>query len=123
MIIGDIRLDNNRAEIRFDYAIIVKNMDAADEDTRWYGKGLIAVEDIWRQSGDLPDFPATLTGADIRDNQMVHRNEISIPFSFHGSVSLDLRFKDAGKKLTFTGERMSLALTDHEKYIEHIKAG
>ena len=123
MHIGDIRLDNDRADIRFDYAIIVKNMDAADEDTRWHGRGLITVEDVWQQSGDLPDFPATLTGADIRDNQMVHRDEISIPFSFHGSVSLVLRFKDADNKLTFAGERMSLALSDHEKYIEHIKAG
>jgi len=123
MVIGEIQLDRDRAEIRFDYAIIVKNMDAADEDTRWHGKGLITVDDIWQQSGDLPDFPATLTGADIRDNQIVHRDEISIPFSFHGSVSLSLEFKDTDNKLIFAGERMSLALSGHEKYIEHIKAG
>jgi len=123
MIIDEIRHSKDRVEIQFDYAIIVKNMDAAEEDTRWYGKGLITVEDLWHYPNDLPDLPATLSGADIRDNQMVYRDEIAVPFSFHGSVGLDLRFSDTDIKLTYSGERISLALNGHEKYIEHIKSG
>ncbi len=123
MIIDDIRHNTDRVEIQFDYAIIVKNMDAADQDTRWFGKGLISVEDLWHCSDDLPDLPATLSGADVRDNQMVYRDEIAVPFSFHGSVGLDLHFSDTDIKLTYSGERMSLALSGHEKYIEHIKPG
>ena len=123
MVIADILLDGDRAEIQIGYAIIVKNMDAANEDTRWYGKGLIAIEELWQQPSDLPNFPAELSGADIRDNQMVYRDEISVPFTFHGNVGLDLRFSDSDIKLTFSGERMSLVMIGHEKYIEHIKAG
>jgi hypothetical protein len=123
MVVSDISYQGDNAEIRFDYAIIVKNMDAAQEDTRWYGSGLIIIEELFEQTTDLPTLPATLTSADIRDNQMIYRDEIAIPFAIHGNVGLQLRFTDWSQLVKISGEKMSLELSGQEKYIEHIKAG
>lgn len=121
MTIADISQQNDRINIEFSHAIIVKNMDAAEEDTRWYGGGSIKIEDVDQQIGQLPTFPIKLIGADIRDNQMIYRDEISIPFSFHGFVGIEIRFAEPNSVLKLTGEKMSLELSGHEKYIEHIK--
>ena len=123
MVVSHVCYPADNAEIRFDYAIIVKNMDAAQEDTRWYGRGLIIVEDILEQATDLPVLPATITSADIRDNQMIYRDEIAIPFAIHGNVAIQLSFADWPQQVKISGEKMSLELSDQEKYIEHIKAG
>lgn len=123
MVVSDISYQGDNAEVRFDYAIIVKNMEAAQEDTRWYGGGLIRIEEISEQVQDLPTFPATVESADIRDNQMTYRDEIAIPFAFHGNVGIQLRFNGDSKPVKLTGEKMSLELIGQEKYIEHIKAG
>ena len=123
MVVSDICYQGDNAEIRFDYAIIVKNMDAAQEDTRWYGRGLIIIEDIFEPATDLPNLPETISSADIRDNQMIYRDEIAIPFPMHGNVGIQLRFTDWPKPMKISGEKMSLELIGQEKYIEHIKVG
>ena len=123
MVVGNISYQAENAEIRFDYAIIVKNMDAAQEDTRWYGSGLILIEEVFEPVQQFPAFPATLIGADIRDNQMIYRDEIAIPFAFHGNVGIQLRFADTDQIIKISGEKMSLTLSEQEKYIEHIKSG
>ena len=123
MVVSDICYQANTAEIRFNYAIIVKKMDAAQEDTRWYGPGLITVEEISEPATDLPALPATVTSADIRDNQTVYRDEIAIPFAIHGNVGIQLSFTDWPYPVKISGERISLELSAQEKYIEHIKAG
>ena len=123
MVVSDICYQADNAEIRFDYAIIVKNMDDAQEDTRWYGRGLIIIEEIFEQATNLPALPATIASADIRDNQMIYRDEIAIPFAIHGNVSIHLSFTDWPQRVKISGEKMSLELSDQEKYIEHIKAG
>lgn len=121
MTIASIREHNDSVEIEFTHAIIVKNMDAAEEDTRWHCAGWIQIEGIEQRTGDFPEFPAQLSGADIRDNQMIYRDEIAIPFSFHGYVGIEIRFAQSDAALKFSGEKMSLDLSGHEKYIEHIK--
>lgn len=123
MVVKDICYQADNAEISFDYAIIVKNMDAAQEDTRWHGRGLIIIEDILEQATNLPALPATIASADVRDNQMVYRDEIAIPFVIHGNVGIQLSFTDWPQRVKISGEKMSLELSDQEKYIEHIKAG
>ena len=122
MVVSDISYQGDNAEIRFDYAIIVKTMDAAQEDTRWYGRGLIIIEELFEPATDLPNLPETLSSADIRDNQMTYRDEIAIPFAIHGNVGIQLRFTDWPKPVKIFGEKMSLELIGQEKYIEHIKA-
>ena len=121
MVVSDICYQANNAEIRFDYAIIIKNMDSAQQDTRWYGRGLILIEDIFEQTTDLPSLPVTLTSADIRNNQMIYRDEIAIPFTIHGNVGIELNITNWPKPVKISGEKMSLELSDQEKYIEHIK--
>lgn len=121
MTIANIREHNDNVEIEFTHAIIVKNMDAAEEDTRWHCAGSIQIECIEQRIGDFPELPAQLSGADIRDNQMIYRDEIAIPFSFHGYVGIEIRFAQSDAALKFSGEKMSLDLGGHEKYIEHIK--
>ncbi|MDH5354049.1 MAG: hypothetical protein OEY09_06335 [Gammaproteobacteria bacterium] len=121
MTIGSIAEYNDSAEIEFTHAIIVKNMDAAEEDTRWYCAGSIQIEGIEQRLGDFPEFPTQLSGADIRDNQMIYRDEIAIPFSFHGYVGIELRFTQPDVVLKLSGEKLSLKLSGHEKYIEHIR--
>lgn len=123
MHISEIQPNEDGFDIYFDEAIIVKNMDAAIEDTRWYGAGIIRVEATLDKDHEFPECPAILTGADIRDNQTTYRDEVAIPFNFHGHVGISLRFSELDEAATIYGERMSLELSGHEKYIEHIKAG
>ena len=120
MKIAGIDSDGDRAVIDIDYAIIVKNMDGAEQDTKWYGKGRMRVENLAVDSEQLPDFPATVTGADIKDNQITYRDEVVIPIDYFGSVGITLRFEGFEPPVRFVGERLSFDLDGHEKYIEHL---
>ena len=120
MTISAIDHDSNRAEILVDRAIIVKDMDGAEQDTRWHGKGRLTIDNLYQSPEQLPNFPITLSNADIRDNQMTYRGEISIPFEFHGNVGIVLHFSGDRSPLRFFGASMAFNLTEHEKYIEHI---
>lgn len=120
MIIGGIDHDGYRVEILVDHAIIIKDMYGAERDTRWYGQGRLTISDLYQSPNQLPTFPTSLVNADIKDNQMTYRGEISIPFEFHGNVGIVLHFIDDLSPLNFFGEYMTFNLTGHEKYIEHI---
>lgn len=121
MKIARIDSDGDRAAIHIDYGIIVKNMDGAEQDTRWYGKGRMDIEDLVVDSEDFPDFPATVAGADIKDNQITYRDEVIIPIDWFGHVGITLRFEGFDRPVRFVGERLKFDLVGHEKYIEHIK--
>ncbi len=123
MHIVEIRHNAGGINITFSDATIIKNMDAAEEDTRWYGSGAIHIQAPVDDNFNLPECPAVLVGADVRDNQMIYRDEVVIPFNFHGHVGIDLRFSGLDESFSIYGERISLELNGHEKYIEHIKAG
>ncbi len=121
MKISNIESNGDTARIDIDYAIIIKHMDDADQQTRWYGKGILQIEDLAIESGDLPEFPALVENADIKDNQMTYRDEVVIPIKYHGNVGITLKFENFPQPVKFIGERMSFDLSEHEKYIEHIK--
>ena len=123
MQIDSFLIENNSFELTFDYAVIIKNMDGAVEDSRWYCAGKIRITDLLNNNVELPDTPVTLLGADVCDNQMIYRNEAAIPFNYHGHVGLKLRFEGYQQPVLVFGESMTLELSGHEKYIEHIKAG
>jgi hypothetical protein len=120
MKISAIQSEGDRARIEVDYAIIVKNMDDAEQDTRWYGKGVIRVEDLSIDSETLPDLPATVKSADVKDNALTYRDQVQIPIHFHGNTGITLTFEGFDQPVRFIGERMSFDLSEHEKYIEHI---
>ncbi len=121
MHIVEVQRNTDDIEFVFDHAIIVKNMDAAEQDTRWYGSGVIGIR-LLHEDIEIPQFPIVLNGADIRDNQMIYRDEVAIPFNFHGQVGLSLHYSDSEQTVSVFGEQMSLTLSGNEKYIEHIKA-
>jgi hypothetical protein len=121
MQIGGFHKEGNSLELTFDYAVIIKNMDAAVEDSRWYGAGIIRITDLLDDNFDLPDTPVTLLGADVCDNQMIYRNEAAIPFNYHGHVGLKLRFEGDQQAVSIFGDKMLMELSGQEKYIEHIK--
>lgn len=122
MTINSIESDGDQAIVEIGYAIIVKNMDDAQQDTRWHGKGLLKINELIVDDEDFPEFPATVTSADIKDNQITYRDEVVIPFRFHGSVGIKLSFENTDLNVQFIGESMQFDLSDHEKYIEHIQA-
>ncbi len=121
MNITEIRRNADDIDIFFDHAIIVKNMDAAKEDTRWHGSGIISISSL-EEDIEFPEFPMKLAGADIRNNQMIYRDEVTIPFDFHGHVGLNMRYSGCEQTVSIFGEHMSLTLSGNEKYVEHIKA-
>jgi hypothetical protein len=121
MKINNIESDGDTARIEIDYAIIVKHMDDAEQRTRWYGKGIMQINDLVIDSDELPAFPATVENADVKDNQMTYRDEVVIPIQYHGNVGITLRFENFAQPVKFIGERMSFDLSEHEKYIEHIQ--
>jgi len=121
MKVAAIDSDGDRAIIDIDYAIIIKNMDGAEQDTKWYGKGRMMIEDLVIDSEDWPPMPATVSGADIKDNQITYRDEVVIPVDFFGNVGITLRFEGSDSPVRFVGERLTFDLDGHEKYIEHIK--
>ncbi len=120
MKISNIKNDGDTVSIDIDYAIIIKNMDDAEQDTRWHGKGQLIITDLVIDTEDLPEFPAIVTSADIKDNQITYRDEIVIPVQSHGNVGITLQFENFKSQVKFIGEKMNFDLSDHEKYIEHI---
>lgn len=120
MKVDGIRVDGDQAMLEIGYAIIIKNMDDAIQDTRWYGKGVMKVSELVLESDEFPDFPATVLSADIKDNQITYRDEVAIPIDFHGNVGITLKFEHFDRPVKFIGEHMDFNLSEHEKYIEHI---
>ena len=120
MKINEIHSDGDSVNIDIGYAIIIKNMDGAEQDTRWYGKGILQITHLMVDSDDYPDFPATVTSADIKDNQITYRDEVVIPIQYHGSVGITLHFEDFDRPVRFIGEGMHFDVSEHEKYIEHV---
>ena len=120
MTIDNIQCDGDSAQIDIGYAIIVKNMEGAEQDTRWYGKGTLTVTDLVIDSDEFPDFPAKVKTADIKNNQITYRNEVDFPINFHGNVGITLNFENYDQPIKFIGERMNFDVSEHEKYIEHI---
>ena len=120
MKISNINSDGDTANIEIDYAIIIKNMDDAEQDTRWYGKGLIKISELVIDSDEFPEFPATVKSADIKDNQITYRDESVIPIKSHGNVGITLHFENFDTPVKFIGELMDFDLSGHEKYIEHV---
>ena len=120
MQIKRIDSDGDNASIDIDYAIIIKNMDDAEQDTRWYGKGILTVRELVIDSDELPEFPATVSSADIKDNQITYRNEVVFPLQYHGNVGISLQFEGFAPTVKFIGEYMEFDVSEHEKYIEHI---
>lgn len=121
MTISRISSDGDQATVDIDHAIIIKNMDDAVQDTRWYGKGTLKVQDLVVDCDELPEFPARVTSADIKDNQTTYRDEAIIPIDYHGNVGITLKFNDFDLPVKLIGERMIFDLSEHEKYIEHIE--
>jgi hypothetical protein len=120
MKVDNIRLEGDQAIIEIGYAIIIKNMDDAEQDTRWYGKGVMKVSELVVEDDGLPDFPATVLSADIKDNQTTYRDEVAIPIKFHGNVGITMKFENFDRPVKFIGEHMDFDLCGHEKYIQHI---
>lgn len=120
MKINSIHSDGDSVDIDIGYAIFIKNMDGAEQDTRWYGQGILQITDLVVDSDDLPDFPATITSADIKDNQITYRDEVVIPIQYHGNVGITLYFENFEHPVRFIGERMRFDVSGHEKYIEHV---
>jgi hypothetical protein len=121
MIINKIDCDGDSASIEIDYAIIIKNMDDAEQDTRWHGKGLLKITELVIDSDEYPVFPATVKSADIKDNQITFRDEMVIPIKSHGNVGITLQFENFDSPVKFIGEHMDFDLSEHEKYIEHVE--
>lgn len=120
MKINSIEVEGDSARIDIDYAIIVKNMDGAEQDTRWYGKGVLKITELLTDSDEFPGFPATVVSADIKDNQITYRDEVAIPIKFHGHVGITLKFDHFDTPVKFIGEHMDFDVSGHEKYIQHI---
>ena len=121
MIINKIDCDGDSASIEIDYAIIIKNMDDAEQDTRWHGKGLLKITELVIDSDEYPVFPATVKSADIKDNQITFRDEMVIPIKSHGNVGITLQFENFSSPIKLIGEHMDFDLSEHEKYIEHVE--
>lgn len=123
MTIKSIRVENDTASIEISNAIIIKNMDGAEDDTKWQGFGTLIISGlVISDENELPDFPNNLISADLKDNQMTYRNETLIPVDCHGNVGMTLQFENQDKPLKFIGEKMTFDVDEHEKYIEHIKS-
>jgi hypothetical protein len=123
MSINSIEVKSNQAKIEVSHAFIVKMMEGAEEDTRWYGSGQFIINGLLEKPNRLPACPIILSNADLRDNQMTYRGSSSIPFQYEGLVGLTLRITDSSETLIFIGESISFQLTGQEKYLEHIKSG
>lgn len=120
--VKSIIIKNNRAEIHLAKAVIIKNMDGAEEDTQWEGFGALTIKDlIICDDDDLPNFPCLIATADLKDNQMTYRDEVLIPIDCNGNVGISIHFKGEAKARKFMGEYMQFDVGEHEKYICHVK--
>jgi len=120
--IKDIIIKDDQAEIQLEKGIIIKNMDGAEQDTQWEGYGSLFIEDlVICHDDDFPSFPCLATSADIKDNQMTYRDEALIPIDCNGNVGITLLLEGEKTARKFIGEKMTFDVTEHEKYIQHVK--
>jgi len=120
--IKDIIINDDHAEIQLEKGIIIKNMDGAEQDTQWEGYGSLFIKDlVICDDDDLPSFPCLATSADIKDNQMTYRDEVLIPIDCNGNVGIILLLEGETTARKFIGEKMDFDVTEHEKYIQHVK--
>jgi len=120
--VKNINIHNDQIEIQLEKATIIKNMDGADDDTQWEGFGSLIIKDLIICDDDkLPNFPCQITAADIKDNQMTYRDEVLIPIDCNGNVGITLQFKGETQPRKFIGELMQFDVSEHEKYVSHVK--
>lgn len=120
--IKSITIKNDQVDIQLDKAVIIKNMDGAEQDTQWEGSGILIIKDlVLCDDDDLPSLPCLLKTADLKDNQMTYRDEVLIPIDCNGNVGITLVFEGETTPRKFIGEKMEFDVTEHEKYIQHIK--
>lgn len=120
--VKDISITNDHAEIMLEKAVIIKNMDGAEDDTQWEGYGSLIIKDLVICDDDnLPAFPCIINTADIKDNQMTYRDEVLIPIDCNGNVGISLLIQGETKARKFIGEYMEFDVSEHEKYVQHVK--
>ncbi len=120
--IKNIIINNEQVEIQLDKAVIIKNMDGAEQDTQWEGYGSLIIDDLILCDDDnLPSFPCLAKTADIKDNQMTYRDEVLIPIECNGNVGITLHLEGEDQPRKFIGEKMIFDVSEHEKYIQHVK--
>jgi hypothetical protein len=120
--VKDISISNDQVEIKLDEAVIIKNMDGAEDDTQWVGFGSLIIKELVICDDDnLPNFPCLLKTADLKDNQMTYRDEALIPIDCNGNVGITLQIEGETKIRKFIGETMSFDVNEHEKYVCHVK--
>ena len=110
----------DRIEVRFSRAYIIKTMTGSTERTRWWQAGAL-VFDGARSTGELPQFPAVCSGGDVGENVYTYRDMIPVPLESRGRAHCDLRFEGQSPRLQIEAEAVRLEMEDRPRYIEHIR--
>lgn len=111
----------DRIEVRFSRAYIVKTMTGSTERTRWWQAGSLIFEGA-QPTEALPDFPAVCDGGDVGENVYTYRDMIPIPLESRGRAHCDLRFEGQPQHLRIEAKAVRLEMVDRPRYIEHIRS-
>jgi len=97
---------------------ILKALAGSIEKTRWKQQGSLLLKNatLSRES----DLTGTVSSGQLSHNAYVYRDEVPMPISVMGNVSLRLKLDNAEDELVIDCEQLQLQPHGLEKYVTHI---
>jgi hypothetical protein len=114
-------IDGETVNVRFAPALVIKSegVPGVDASTLWTQAAALVFKDA-EIEGDSPPFPATLSGGKITVNRLSYVDMIPIPLDSAGLIRLRLTLVEAQREIVIVGNSVSLQLSGHGKYVEHL---
>ena len=97
---------------------ILKSLAGSIEQTRWKQQGRLLLKNA-TLSGE-PDLTGTISSGQLSHNAFVYRDEVPMPVSVQGEISLRLNLDNAADELVIDCEQLVLQPQGLEKYVTHI---
>ncbi len=97
---------------------ILKSLAGSAEQTRWKQQGQLLITNA--KTNFDQDLSGTIASGQLSHNAFVYRDEVPIPISIQGEISLQFTLEDSSLKLEITGDQASLHTEGLEKYVTHV---
>jgi len=98
--------------------LLLKSLAGSIDQTRWKQQGSLLIKNA-TLSGQS-DLTGTISSGQLTHNAFVYRDEVPMPVSVQGEVSLRLNLENAEDELVIDCEQLVLQPHGLEKYVAHI---
>ncbi len=97
---------------------LLKSLAGSIDQTRWQQQGSLLLRNV-SFSGEM-DLTGAISSGQLTHNAFVYRDEVPMPVSVQGEVSLQLKLVHEKNELLIECEQLELQPQGLEKYVAHI---